>query len=436
MKLSYFVSVILSSSLLTSTAFAGASFNIAPDSDYPWPSSVYPGQMVHAYYQITNQTSSTRSGYQIQGLPSTVTQDFSEGDCQQSISLASQASCILKLNITGPTQSNFALCHGSNCTKASVPLSISQADTPVSYAYVADARDFENPPYAAGVFQCHLNSSGGLEFCAATPSSDAPNWQPSSISFATVNAIKYAYVSDSNNLQIHQCQVDSDGAFSACGLVSADTGSPVNFASFSGTQYAYLVNAGVLNQCQLNNSDGSFGSCEATPSSNVPGSWQSVLSLNFATVNNTPYAYVIATTGFFLSKVFQCAVDEQTGDLIGSTCQDITDNSMSLPLSLSSTTVNNNQYAYVGSLFSGLSVCGLNSNNGSFTACTSLSETRPYQMSFKTINNTQYAYVAGQDGVSQCSLNSDGSFGSCALTPAENSVWSGAINAVVFSSGN
>ena len=197
-----------------------------------------------------------------------------------------------------------------------------------------------------------------------------------------------------------------------------------------------MINSDELNQCQLNNSDGSFTGCVATPSFDYPQSWQNVLSVTFTTVNNTPYAYVVAVTGFFASKVFQCRVNDQTGDLIGSTCQAITDNNVGIPVSMTLATVNGNQYAYLNSIFSGLWKCGVDSENGQFNACTLLSDTRPYQLAFKTINNTQYAYVAGQDGVNQCDLNTDGSFGSCALTPAENSVWSGAINSVVFNPGD
>ncbi len=436
MRIKYFLSLSLLTSVLISTAFAGASFNIAPDTNYPWPTSVYPGQMVHAYYQVTNQTSSTRSGYQIQGLPSTVTQNTAgESDCPQSISLSPSASCILKLNITGPTQSNFALCHGSNCTSASVPLSIDQASTPISYAYVADAYDIGgNPPYAAGVFQCDLNTDGSFGACAATPSANAPNWQPSSISFATVNSVKYAYVSDSNNVATYQCLVNSDGALSACTLMTGieTPGGAITFASFSGAQYAYIANGENIAQCGLN-SEGLFTACETTPSFDSP-SWISVMSVAFATVNNNPYAYVVAAIGIFNVKVFRCGVNNQTGDLIGSSCSVISDSSIQFPRSVTFGTVNNTQYAYVADQSQGVFQCSLNSN-GSFNTCAVTGPTA-YQLSFNTTNNTPYAYVAGQAGVTQCGLNSDGSFESCALTPSENSAWSGYINAVVFSSGN
>jgi len=106
-------------------AYAAKNFSIVPTSGYVFPTKIYQGTTVRAYYTITNLTNSTQQGYRIQGLPLTVTQDTSStANCPAVITLVAGGSCTLQLNITGEAISNFALCNGANCTAACTPLNV------------------------------------------------------------------------------------------------------------------------------------------------------------------------------------------------------------------------------------------------------------------------------------------------------------------------
>ena len=127
-------------------ASAAANFSITPYGALP--SSVALGQTVHAYYTITNQTQQARNGYTVVGLPNTVTQNSSTGYCATPINLAANpASCILQLDITGPVQSSFSLCHGASCTTAAVPLSVtsSSGNPGIAVGYYQNLSNIEVP---------------------------------------------------------------------------------------------------------------------------------------------------------------------------------------------------------------------------------------------------------------------------------------------------
>jgi hypothetical protein len=128
---------------------AADNFSITPAIGYNLPSIIIPGSSVSAYYTITNLTHSTRQNYSIKGLPAAVSQDVSNPQyCPNTITLASQASCLLKLNISSAVNTSFALCVGSSCTKAAVPLSVSISSHRISHVTVGSYRTATTPtPY-------------------------------------------------------------------------------------------------------------------------------------------------------------------------------------------------------------------------------------------------------------------------------------------------
>ncbi|MCE3533750.1 hypothetical protein LXO92_15370, partial [Legionella sp. 8cVS16] len=112
-------------SLFTSSyTFAAGNFTISPTPGTVIPTTVPAGSMVSAYYTITNNTSSARVGYVLRGLPNTVLQNLGSNFCSNPVNLAAHASCVLRLDIFGQAQSGFALCKGSSCTTACVPLNV------------------------------------------------------------------------------------------------------------------------------------------------------------------------------------------------------------------------------------------------------------------------------------------------------------------------
>lgn len=112
-------------------SLASANFTIFPTPGLPRPTQVLQGSIVSAFYTVTNQTNSSRTGYRVQGMPATVRQNTSnQSYCQNPISLAAHASCILQLDISGMAKSSFALCKGSSCTTTAVPLNVSLITLP------------------------------------------------------------------------------------------------------------------------------------------------------------------------------------------------------------------------------------------------------------------------------------------------------------------
>lgn len=158
------------------------------------------------------------------------------------------------------------------------------------YAYVTD-----NDGY---VHKCALNSSGHFTSCDTTPSSPPNWWYPTGIAFATVNGTQYAYISTYSYYNsstttysppyIYQCSLNSsDGSFSSCTIAytgsSCDNFANLAFATFAGTQYAYVANGEAhffesntggsnMYQCSLG-ATGIFTSCISTPSSGAPATW-------------------------------------------------------------------------------------------------------------------------------------------------------------------
>ena len=142
--------------LSAQTAFA-ANFNIVPYGTPP--TTVSTGQTVSVNYTVTNMTNTIRNGYVLQGLPKTVTQNTTSPNCGNPINLGPYpASCQLQLDITEAVSSDFAICKGNSCTKATTPLNISTSTGPsiAKFAYVTEG--YGGSPY---VSLCALNPTTG-----------------------------------------------------------------------------------------------------------------------------------------------------------------------------------------------------------------------------------------------------------------------------------
>lgn len=139
-------------------SFSASNFNISPTPGRSIPHSVPQGGLVSAYYTVVNNTSTTRSGYTIKGQPSTVRQNTSNpNNCSNPVVLLGHGQCILQLDISGEAKSSFALCNGSNCTTASIPLNISILE----------------PIISVGSYR---NDSGGYAPIAYTSNNNGANW--------------------------------------------------------------------------------------------------------------------------------------------------------------------------------------------------------------------------------------------------------------------
>lgn len=216
------------------TCFAG-NFSITPSGTLP--TTIAPGQMVAAYYILTNMTSTLRTGYSIQGLPQVVTQNTTPPNCGNPINLAAKASCRLRLDVSGVVSANFAICKGSSCTMATAPLTISASSTVpipvtkflyvVSYTYTG--------PY---VYVCTLDSTThAITTCNDAGQSSVFNGVPLiNLAFNSTHTVAYilnSYGSPSVPY-VYQCVINpTDGTFNSCTPTSIT--SPTGFDAYYGS---------------------------------------------------------------------------------------------------------------------------------------------------------------------------------------------------------
>ena len=364
---------------------------------------------------------------------------------------------------TADTINYIQLCYATDntCSSCNVPFTTITSGTPIPYstggttygvspasiaAYLS-TNGFSgtgSPTYNIGIYvqSTHLNCSSSTAYCSTKTGSNAhllcmqATYNGTSVTALAQsdngNAIlntgtsQYNYVGSEAG-GAYQCSLNSSGTFNTCQLTPS-AGAPswfpsaITFAQINGTQYAYLADGFStqnLYRCTLN-SDGTFNACAATPSSSAPN-W-SPDGIAFATVNGVQFAYVGSNTSG--GHVYQCTLNSNgtfnTCTITPSTGAP----SWGGRAGVTFATVNGTQYAYVGS-YSGSSLyqCSLNSN-GTFNTCAVTPSAGapswvPFSLAFATVNGTQYAYVADENGnIYQCTLNSNGTFNTCTATPS------------------
>ncbi|MDR3477858.1 MAG: hypothetical protein P4M14_07490 [Gammaproteobacteria bacterium] len=290
------------------------------------------------------------------------------------------------------------------------------------YGYVGDS-------ISKHIYQCVVNANGGdFSNCGITPTNGIPFQSPFSVAYAivftTVNGTRYGYVTDTDAGAAYQCTLNANGTFNICGPTPT-VGAPgwvpqgLTFATVNGTQYAYVADInGNMYQCTLN-TNGSFNTCNITNGGMTPSTWSPSVSA-FVTINGVQYGYVADA---FNGAIDQCTLNpDGTFNVCTPTYSGLGD-----PEALTFATFNNILYAYVGAAANHkLYQCTLNSN-GSFNACTltpgsGAPSWQPYGIAFGFSNGTQYAYVTGSNDphLYQCTLNTNGSFGACNITPTTN----------------
>ncbi len=240
------------------------------------------------------------------------------------------------------------------------------------FQFVYIAGDFD------GLTQCKLNPDGSLSECQKTPAKNTPDWKPSGITFASVSGNDYGYVSDLNG-HVYQCSYPyNDGLFASC-TNAVSSGEPswgavnkISFAMIEDTQYAYVsADAGVF-QCALNK-DGSFHQCKNALAGKAPR-W-SPAGITFAQVNGGKIAYVTSVAfapGMGIPGLFHCNVTKD------------------------------------GTLDKCSSVAGypeVDSNSSELVIVDG--------------KGSQSALIASTSNMYLCTINPDGNFSACAITPTQ-----------------
>ena len=400
-------------------AFA-ANFNIA--SYGTLPTTVTLGQSVSAYFTVTNMTHTTRNGYVLQGLPSTVTQNTTSPNCTNPINLGPNASCQLQLDITGAVSSKFALCKGNACTTSSTPLNVSVAAS--NFAYVADG--------SSNLWQCPINKATGVFSSGCTALTNTPTAFNTTYgtTFATFSGVTYAYVADAST-KLWQCPMNATGGISG-GECAPLTNTPAfsqtqatTFATFSGTTYAYVGDSShTLWQCPMSATGGISGDCTAL--TNTPSAFSYTNYTTFATFSGVTYAYMADGS----QNLWQCPINNATG-LFSSGCTALTNTPSAFQSinDITFATFSGVTYAYVSDGSTNLWQCPMSASGGISSGCTALTPTTFYltaTTTFITLSGVTYAYVTDDtSNVWQCPMNATGGISDSSCTLLTNDTFPG-----------
>ncbi len=291
------------------------------------------------------------------------------------------------------------------------------------YAYVAN--------FAGGVYQCSLANNGTFSSCPAPtlPSGVVTGWQPAGITFATFNGSQYAYVADGQSTgAVYQCSLNTSGVLINCNATPSGTNwSPqfIAFAIIGGTPFGYVIDENHDTYACTVNADGSFNSCNQTLSAgDVEAS-----ALAFTTIVSsgiaTQYAYISAIS----NGVQQCTINNTDGSLIGCGSTPVAGAPDWAPQAIAIATVGSTQYAYVADGKASVIYKCTISNSGALSACAQTPNSgAPWgsltNVWIATIDGGQYAYIA--DNVSstvyRCIVHANGALVAedCAATPSSD----------------
>jgi hypothetical protein len=398
-------------------AFAG-NFNIVPITEVALPTTITSGQTVVAYFTVTNMNSSASlNGYQIAGLPSTVTQNTTAPNyytsaslCSNPISLAPNASCLLQLDIKGPVSGYFALCKGNSCTRSAVPLHVLTTPMPTTptFAYVTQASG------STLVSVCEVNQSTGLLASCHTAGGGSElsgALVPQGITIDAAGATAYinTYASPYG---LYQCPIYANtGMFGACtqsiitspaynsyyGLLTLNTNDTVAFINDS-TGPAVLACPVLSHTIQ--------SVCSNTGATNLSGELTGI-SLNAA---NT-----VSYVGSYANYITTCTVSSNTFSNCGKKTGDgVTTFAEAIDVALNSA----GTIVYItdndtGDVY-GCDVTGMSTGSSTFSACFTATHLSPQPWGIAINQSNSFAYLTDYDStVSTCPILEDGTFSAC-----------------------
>lgn len=288
------------------------------------------------------------------------------------------------------------------------------------YAYVAN--------FDGDVYQCSLANDGTFSSCPApTLPSGVTSWKPAGITFAAFNGSQYAYVADGQSTgAVYQCSLNTSGVLTHCNATPSGTSwSPqfIAFATIDGTPFGYVIDGNHETYACTVNADGSFNSCNPTLSASVV----EASALAFTTLVNsgiaTQYAYISALN----NGMQQCTINNTDGSLIGCGSTPASGAPNWTPQAIAIATVGSTQYAYVADGNANVIYKCTLSNAGALSACAQTpSSGAPWSsltnVWIATVDGAQYAYIA--DNVSstvyRCMVHANGALNAsdCAATPS------------------
>jgi DNA-binding beta-propeller fold protein YncE len=303
--------------LSTQLTFA-ANFNITPNGILP--QMITAGQPVSANFTINNLTSTPRKGYFIRGLPAVVTQDATPPNCTNPINLEGYASCNLKLDITGPVSSSFAMCNSSNgpihredsCTTSAFPLKVAPSVAPTYFVANSGNNNilkcFADPN--SGSLSCDI-ASGTLSF-----------QDPRGIALNHNNTM--AYITNFTSHTISPCSINSNLIIEECATPVHSGGSfPIGIALNASNTRIYVCNyaSNTIYLCPINNK--TLGPCINTDATDLP-SGAGVEDIVLTKEGDG--AYLVLRE---VSKVYYCPIIQPSGKF--GNCHDTGANNLNTP---------------------------------------------------------------------------------------------------------
>ena len=330
---------------------------------------------------------------------------------------------------TADTINYIQLCNATNntCSSCNVPFTTITSGTPIPYSTGGTTYGVSAASIAAYL------SINGFSGIGSPTYNIGMHVQSTHLNCSSSTA--YCSTNTGSDAHLLCMQATYDGT-NVTALTQSDNGNAV--LQTATTQYAYVANGNnSVFYCTLN-TNGSLNTCITTPSTGAP-SWHG-FGVAFATVSGIQYAYV--ADAFGTNKIYYCTLNSN-GTF--NTCVATPDSGAPswTPLGVTFATVKGTQYAYVASTNTyRVYQCTLNSN-GTFNTCSITPASgapswHPFGVTMATVNGTQYAYVADNTGkMYQCTLNTNGTLtnSGCTITPASGApVWT--PNGITFATVN
>ena len=396
--------------LITSTLSFALPFNIVPKTGTQLPTSFKNGQTVTAYYTVSNNTLSSRSGNHVKYLPVNVTQVTSNGTfpdtCGTVFNLNAKgqvgSSCTLQLRISGVVnkddpdpQHHLFVCFpgGKSCAGTQYQLNVSQDLT----AYITE---FNNKD----ITKCSIQSNGSFSSCSKAGDIVNP---PSGLAFIPNSPVVW-FPENGYNF-ITSCNVKNDGNLDVCDDI-LNISLPYAVAFHPSGKYAYIANStsSIITYCTLSNTN-TPESCQQTGSG-----FSNPISI---AINPTgTYAYIVDNVyPGFGGAISSCQISSN-GSLTN--CIINVNAFFNAPTSLAFNPANPLMVYVTSSAANSILTCSISASNGTILSCSQINTPiqNPYAIAVNTTGTFAYVTSFIGNSVYYCSIAPNGAFGSCTLT--------------------
>lgn len=275
-------------------------------------------------------------------------------------------------------------------------------------AYVADDR-------SGNVFKCSVNKDSGTLSSCNVSNANVIGWKPFSIQIKDIIGASVAYIADNSGNNTYRCSINAKSRdLEDCYSWSGGNPYTVAVTNINNMYFAYTGgNAGNVNLCQVNSSNGYLSSCVI--SNGGVGSWYPS-GIAFGNLNGNNFAFVANDNGNAAHiGIYTCPLDSYTG-AFGSCIK----NSLSLigngPNDIEIYNISGITYAYLAVPAGAIYKCEI-SVSGILSNCVVNNANKnwqPTKIDFVALEEKIFAYVGDGFGFYICHVNQiDGSFNSC-----------------------